>query len=73
MSQKRRIEPLIEKRRGAMLKKLKNYEVGNAVFYKGKKHSIISIYSEQSPLCGYVLLSKIGSPVLASAFTKTKN
>jgi hypothetical protein len=27
---------------------------------------IISIYSEASPLCGYVLLSGIGLPVLAS-------
>ena len=44
--------------------------IGDDVIYKGKTHEIISIYSECSPLCGYVLLSSIGNPILASMLTK---
>ncbi len=40
--------------------------IGSSVLYKGNAHKIISIYSERSPLCGYVLLSGIGNPILAS-------
>ena len=44
----------------------KNLEVGGLVLFENKRHEIISIYSEQSPYCGYLLLSGIGLPVLPS-------
>ena len=42
------------------------YIISQEVMYVGMRQEIISIYSEASPLCGYVLLSGIGIPVLAS-------
>ena len=42
------------------------YIISQKVMYVGMRQEIISIYSEASPLCGYVLLSGIGIPVLAS-------
>ena len=42
----------------------KNLEVGDFVFYESQQHEVISIYSEKSPLCGYILLSGLGSPIL---------
>ena len=45
--------------------------IGDVVLYEGEQHEIISIYSEYSPLCGYVLLSGIGNPVIASIIKNT--
>lgn len=45
-------------------------QIGDDVICEGNTHEIISIYSECSPLCGYVLLSSIGNPILASMLTK---
>ena len=42
------------------------YFISQKVMYVGMRLEILSIYSEASPLCGYVLLSGIGLPVLAS-------
>lgn len=42
------------------------FQVGDDVIYQEALHEIVSIYSEASPLCGYVLLTGIGSPVLVN-------
>lgn len=59
-------------RRIVMLQIIKEEEIQvfDKVEFKGKKHEIISVYSEASPLCGYVLLSGIGSPILVTDITK---
>jgi hypothetical protein len=49
-----------------------NFEIGMKVSYNGKEHEIISIYSPRSPLCGYVLLCGIGSPILATDIINQK-
>jgi len=49
-----------------------NYQVGDTVLYDSGKHEIVSIYSEASPLCGYVLLTGIGNPVLLNQIAKCK-
>lgn len=48
------------------------YQVGDTVLYESGKHEIVSIYSEASPLCGYVLLTGIGNPVLINQIAKCK-
>lgn len=47
-----------------------NYQVGDTVLFDGNRHDIVSIYSEASPLCGYVLLSGIGNPILLNQIAK---
>lgn len=47
-----------------------NYQVGDTVLFEGNRHDIVSIYSEASPLCGYVLLSGIGNPILLNQIAK---
>jgi hypothetical protein len=49
-----------------------NYQVGDPVIYQQERHEIVSIYSEASPLCGYVLLTGIGNPVLINQIAKCK-
>lgn len=50
--------------------RLEGYQVGDTVLYESGRREIISIYSEASPLCGYVLLRGIGSPILLNQIAK---
>ena len=52
--------------------RLEDYQVGDTVLFESERHEIVSIYSEASPLCGYVLLSGIGSPILINRIAKAK-
>lgn len=66
MQKKEHILSLAARRRKAQYAIAKQYVVGQEVIYQLEKTEIISIYPETSPLCGYVLVSGIGLPVLAS-------
>jgi hypothetical protein len=61
---KEKLELSVRQKAGYYAKILeKNLEVGDTVLFENNKHEIISIYSEHSPYCGYLLLSGIGLPV----------
>jgi len=63
---------LPNRRRETMERIVKKLSVCELVSYQDSSHSIISIYPESSPLFGYLLLSGIGSPVLAAKIKKEK-
>ena len=61
------------RKRIAEMKILAGYKVCDKVLYEGEMVEIISIYSEASPLCGYVLVSGKGIPVLGSKIKRFNN
>ena len=66
MKKKEHILTLAARPRKAQYTIAKQYEIGQKVMYKQEPREIISIYNDSSVLCGYILLSGIGKPVLAS-------